>query len=191
MVYQSFFGAEWALFPPHDSQGYLNIVGESEDEREIEIIPLIGKRLCHIIFLNPGDDPFHPTAGFSPKLFESLNSRTHTYFVFHASQELNKWNQLGYLGCKTIEVAVDPQTVYTNSIAVDVNFTPFDYEEKNVLSFGYFQPKTYYDKSASMKELIQNLSLNGDSFNNQFSFPKSYNQYYGNESNESFMLKGY
>jgi hypothetical protein len=189
MVKQSFFGAEWTFYPPHNSQGYLNIVGESEDDGEVNIPHLIGKRLCHIIFSNPGDDPFHPTMGFSPKLFESLNSKTHTFFVFHASQELNKWNRLGYLGCDWLEVVVDSQTIYTNSITVDVRFRPFNHEDRNVLSFGYFQPKVYHNQSASMRELVNNLSLDGESFTSQFL--NMQRQFYGDEQTDRFMLGGY
>lgn len=170
---QTFYGAEWRLFLPHNELNSPNIVGQvQEGDNEAldiarlttEVAKLVAGRICYVLLLQEGEDVLHPMVGIAPRLFDSLSSETSMYFVYHASKTLEKWNRLGFIGYQQMKMEIDNQKVYHNSIYVSIHFQPVKFPSNNVLTFGYFQPKVFHDKVDSMRELLKSLSLNGETF---------------------------
>jgi hypothetical protein len=178
---QTFIGSEWALFPPHNRLGGLNIVGQYQDdgnswEEQSAIAKVVASRILITLLMRPGENPFHVHLGIAPDLFDSLNSDTCTYFVYHADRHVQNWNRWGLIGIEYLKLTIDPQTIYTNCITVNIAFRAINQGENSVLSFGYFQPQVYHDKVQSINELVRNLSLNGEPLNmmpSEFFYPET------------------
>jgi hypothetical protein len=178
-VKQTFIGSEWALFPPHNNWGGLNIVGSYPDDGNTfdqarAISHVVARRILVVLLMRPGESIFHVRLGIAPDLFDSLNSQTCSYFVYHCKEEIERWNRWGFIGISALQVSIDPQTVYTNCITVNITFTAIGSGENSVLSFGYFQPSVYHNRVQSVAELIRNISLDGEAFELR-SLPSEFN----------------
>lgn len=159
-------GAEWRLFMPHNRNGLPNIVGQAEDDEEVNIAEIVAGRICYCLLLQEGEDVFHPMVGLAPKLFDNLNNDTPTYFVYHASKSLDKWNRLGFIGYTRMKMEIEDPRTYGNFIYVNIEFDPIDGPENNVLSFEFFKPKVFHP-TTSGRELLKSISLNNETFDLQ------------------------
>lgn len=153
----SSLGNDWTWFCPHNAQGQMNIVRRPA--------AVVASRILHLLLLDYGRSPIHPTMGLAPKLFVALTDRTAKYFQYHARQEILEWNRAAKIGISTLAVELEPQNIYRNDITINIGFgTDDDISQAiNVLSFGYWAyTGAAYDQG--LKTFRDNVTLNGEPF---------------------------
>lgn len=123
-------GRNWTPFPPTTLKKQLNIV---DGDRTVFM------RILDFVLLRKGEDPLHPEMGVAVQLFEPLSSTPANFIVYHLKSELIKWNEWAAIGIKDLEVSVNDQQIYTNSLEIRIGFSTIATGQATILTFGYYQ----------------------------------------------------
>ena len=126
----NFLGQQWTAFPLVTNSRQLNI---------LRGVLVVLARILHLIFLEKGEDPVHPTMGLGVPLFYPLTDDRAEWAVYNVKSELINWNQWAAIGIKSLEVEVNDQRVFTNEISISIRYVPIGAGESMVLTLGFFE----------------------------------------------------
>ena|GEM_PF-3190798 len=160
-------GQDWTWYTPHDAQGQMNIVSRPG--------AVVASRILHLLLLDYGRSPIHPTMGMAPKLFVALTARSAKYFQYHAREEILRWNQAVKIGITSLQVELEPQTRFRNDITINIGFgTDADISrETNLLTFGYWAYRGL-SSDQGLKAFRDSVTLNSEPFPDFTDMPSEY-----------------
>ncbi len=142
-------GTSWSMWPPHDRDRTLNIVGGTR---------IIAMGILTVLLTQQGEDYIHPSKGLAPDLFENLNNVAPQYWAYAARTEILRW-------VKGIEaIAVTTKVNHANNrLEALITFTPTNQASTDTLTFGYYEyAGARYDNG--LQTFIGDLTLNGSPF---------------------------